>query len=118
MNKIKISTPKISLINIIGNPPNSPIKYTLAIVDSGANIHISNKATPKVAPVTISNNVTTSLTYGITMELSRIATHYLTGLTKNIDKFLFYPKLEQPHSYCWGSYVMMDAPSHCTNKIL
>ena len=49
MNKIESSTPKISLINNIGTPHNSPIKYTPAISDSGANTHIDNesKATMK-----------------------------------------------------------------------
>ena len=50
MNKIKISTPKISLINIIGTPPNSPRKYTLEIADSGANIHPENEATSIMSP--------------------------------------------------------------------
>ena len=40
MNKIKINTPKISLINNIGTPPNSPRKYTLEIADSGAKQYI------------------------------------------------------------------------------
>ena len=44
MNKIKSSTPKIILIHNTMTPPNFPRKYTLAIVESGANIHIENEA--------------------------------------------------------------------------
>ena len=36
MNKIQISNPKIT-------PPNSPSKNMLAIVDSGANLHLAKK---------------------------------------------------------------------------
>ena len=42
MNKIEITTHKISLIDKISNPPNSPIKYTPEIVYSGTNIHLEN----------------------------------------------------------------------------
>ena len=57
INKIKIITPKLSLINNIGTIPNSPINYTLAITDSDANIRISNKSTPTMFQVTMSNNI-------------------------------------------------------------
>ena len=52
--KIKIITPKISLINIIGILPSSPRKYTLPTTDSGTNIHLSNEYTPTMTPVIIS----------------------------------------------------------------
>ena len=54
MNQMKISTPKITLINNIGTPPDSPINYTLEIVDSGANIHLGNQDTQTMAPVIMS----------------------------------------------------------------
>ena len=53
MNKIKTSTPKISLINNIGTPPNYPSKYTLSILESGENIHLEKQATTTVTPVII-----------------------------------------------------------------
>ena len=40
MNKIKISTTEIILINNIGTPPNYPRNYTPEIADKGANTHI------------------------------------------------------------------------------
>ena len=40
INEIEISNPKISLINCIETPLNYPIKNTLAIAESGANIHL------------------------------------------------------------------------------
>ena len=49
-NKIKISNPKISLINHINNPPNTTSTNMLAIKDSGANIHLSRQATPYNGP--------------------------------------------------------------------
>ena len=67
MNKIKISTPKISSINNIRTPPNSTGKYTLAISDSGTNIHIEKQATPKPYPVIVSKDTTERLTYGSIM---------------------------------------------------
>ena len=55
MNKIEISNPKISLINFIDNPHNSPSDKMLAIADSGANIHLSKQATTIMAPILMSN---------------------------------------------------------------
>ena len=40
----------------------------LAIVDSGANIHLSKKATTTISPVIISNNMTARLPDGSTMD--------------------------------------------------
>ena len=68
MNKIGISNPKISLINFIDNPYNTPSNNMLAIADSGANIHLLNKATTKMAPAIMSNEMTTRLPGGITMQ--------------------------------------------------
>ena len=51
MNKIKISTPKISLINCIDTTPNPPSNNMLAITDSGANIHLEKQATTTMDPV-------------------------------------------------------------------
>ena len=55
MNKIEISYPKISLINCIGTPPNYPSKNTLAVADSGVNIHLAKQAATTMYPVIISN---------------------------------------------------------------
>ena len=57
MDKIKTISLKISLINNSGNTHNYPTNYTLSITDSGANIHLSNKYTPTMAPATIPNNI-------------------------------------------------------------
>ena len=67
MNKIKIITPKISLINDIGSPPNYPRKYTLSISESGENIHLENGAIPTMPPLIIPNNMTASIPDGNTM---------------------------------------------------
>ena len=48
INKIEISNPKISLINCIGTPPNSPSKNKLSIEDSGVNIHLAKQSTKKI----------------------------------------------------------------------
>ena len=57
MNKIKISTPKPSLINNIRTPPNSPSRKKLAIADSGSNINLFKQATPTKATVIITNDI-------------------------------------------------------------
>ena len=49
MNKIKINTPKVSLINNIGTSPTFPRIYTIEIADSGANIYLENKVTPTIS---------------------------------------------------------------------
>ena len=82
----------MSLINNIGTPPTSPSKYTLAISDSGANIHISKQDTPKMAPVIISKDIKSRLPYLITMELSHISTLQLPGLSKQARKIYIFPK--------------------------
>ena len=55
MNKIGISNPKISLMDFIDTPPNPPSNSIIAIVDSGANIHLAKQATNITAPVKMSN---------------------------------------------------------------
>ena len=54
VNKIEISNPKISLINCIGTPPNYPGNKTLAVTESGANIHLAKKTTTTIAPIIMS----------------------------------------------------------------
>ena len=68
MNKIKISNPKISLLNCFATPPNPPSNNMLSIADSGENIHLAKQATTTIAPVIMLNEVTAKLTDGITME--------------------------------------------------
>ena len=58
INNIEISNPKISLTNCIGNPPNYPSNNTLAVVDSGVNIHLAKQSTTTMAPVIIPNEIT------------------------------------------------------------
>ena len=89
MDNIEISTPKMSLINNIGNPHNYPRKYTLNIADSGVNIHISNESTPPMSPVIMSNNMTSIISYGSTIESSHEATLRLPGLTKTLENSYF-----------------------------
>ena len=68
INKIKMITPSLSLINNIGTPPNSPIIHTLSITDSGAYIHLTKKATTKMDPVIMSKDTTERLLDGRTTE--------------------------------------------------
>ena len=67
-NKIKISSPKISLINHIHTPPNPTSTNMLEISDYGANIHLSRQATPTMAPVIVDNEIKSRLPDGSTME--------------------------------------------------
>ena len=90
MNKIKIGTLKIGLIN---NIPNSNIKSTLAIADSGKNIHISNQATTTVYPVMMPKYMTARLLDGITMESSHVAKLQLPGLRKKAIQIHIFPKM-------------------------
>ena len=68
MIKIEISNPKIILIHCNGNQQNYPGKNTLAIRDSGVNIYLAKQATTKTAPVIISDDMTSRLSDGRTME--------------------------------------------------
>ena len=54
-NIIKMSNPKLSLINHIDTPPNPNSPYMLAIADSDANIHLARQATPTMDPVIMDN---------------------------------------------------------------
>ena len=72
----------MSLINNIGTPPNSPRKYALSIADLGGNIDITNEATPKMAPVIMSNKMTAKLLDERKMETSHVGTLQLLGLAK------------------------------------
>ena len=82
MNTIKISNPKISLINFIDNPHNLPSNNMLAIVHSGANIHPEKNTTTKMAPVIMSAEMIARLRDGSTMESSQISALHITGLRK------------------------------------
>ena len=53
-----MSTTKLILINNIRTPTNYPRKYTLETIEKGKNTHISNEATPTMAPFIVSNNMT------------------------------------------------------------
>ena len=97
MNKIKISNPKISLINCINNPPNPTSNNMLSIEDSGANLHIAKQATSYMSPVIMSTEMTARLTYGITVESLHIATHQILGLRKQARQIHIFHKLRQPH---------------------
>ena len=81
MNKIKTSTPKISLINNIGTPPNSPRKYTLEIADSSANIHIFNESTPIISSVIMSNDMSERPQNGSRMDSSHVKTLQIRVIT-------------------------------------
>ena len=67
MNKIKIISPKISLIDFIVTPNNPPSNNMLAIADSGANIQLGKQATTKMAPVIMSTEISVRLPDGSTM---------------------------------------------------
>ena len=92
MNKIKMSTHKISLINNIGTPPNSTIKYTPANSESGANIHLSNKSTPTMPIVIMSKELILWLIDGSTMESSHVVTLQIPGITPKAIKIHISPK--------------------------
>ena len=81
-NKIKISNPKIILINHIDAPPNPTSNNMLSIADSGANIHLEIQATPTMAPVIMDNEIKARLPDGSTMESTHISTLHLPGLRK------------------------------------
>ena len=92
INKVEISNPKISLINCIGNPPNFTSKNTLAIVDSGVNIHLAKQSTTTMDPVIISNDITERLPNGVTIDSSLIATLQLPGISKQARQIHIFPK--------------------------
>ena len=57
VNEIKMSNPKIILINFIYTPLNPNTTNMLEIADSGANIHLARQATPRMAPVLMDNEM-------------------------------------------------------------
>ena len=89
--------PEISLINCIDNPPNNPSNNMLAIVDSGMNTHLEKYSTTTTAPVIITNEMTSILPYGSTMESSHISTLQLPMLRKQERQIIFSQKFKQPH---------------------
>ena len=94
MNKIEISNPKISLINCIKNPPNQLSKNMLAIAYSGENIHLEKQATPIMALVIMSNDMTSIIPDGRTMESLHIATLQILGLSKQLRQIHILPKMK------------------------
>ena len=97
MNKIKISTPKISLINNIGTQTNYPSKYTLSIVDSVKNVNLANKATSTMVPVIMSKYMAARLLDGIVMESLHVSTLQIPVISKQAIHIHMYPNLEHPH---------------------
>ena len=94
INKIEISNPKISLINCIGTPPNYPSNNTLAIADSGVNIHLEKQDTTTMAFVIILSEITARIPDGRTMESSHIATLQLRGLIKQASQIHILTKIK------------------------
>ena len=88
-----MSTPKVSLINNIGNPPNSPSKQTRAISDSGADIHLSKQSTTTMSPFIMSNYMVENLPDGSTMEFSHTETLQLPVLRKQARQIHISPKM-------------------------
>ena len=93
-NKIKISNPKISLINHIDAPPNPTSTNMLAIADSGANIHVARQSTPTILPVVTDNKTKARLPDGRAMESTHIATLQLPGLSKLARQIHIFPKMQ------------------------
>ena len=57
VNEIKMSNPKIILINFIYTPSNQNTTNMLEISDSGANIHLERQDTLRMAPVIMDNEM-------------------------------------------------------------
>ena len=96
-NNIKISNPKVSLLNHVDTPPNSTSTNMLAIEDSGENIHLARQATPTMAAVIMDNEMKLRLTDGSTMESTHIATLQIPGLSKIAIQIHISRKCIQPH---------------------
>ena len=94
MNKIEISNPKIGLINCIDTPSNPTSNNMLSMAYSGSNTHLGNQATTTIAPVIISNKMTSRLPYGSTMDYSNIATLRLSGIIKQARQIHIFPKIK------------------------
>ena len=92
MNKILIIKPTISLINFIDNPTNTHSNNMIAIVDSGANIHLAKQSTTTMPPVIMSNEITTRLPDGSTMDSLHIATLQILGIINKRGRSTFFQK--------------------------
>ena len=93
-NNVKISNHKISLINCIGSLPNYSGKNTLAIVDSGANMHLAKQATTTMFPVIISNGTTSRLSHGRTLQSLHTATIQIPGQIKQASQIQISPRMK------------------------
>ena len=93
MNKIKISAPKLSLLNNIRTPPNSHITQMLEITYSYVNTHISKQSTSSMVPVIMSNYVTARIPDGSTTQSSHIETIHLPGISKQAIQIKLLPKM-------------------------
>ena len=94
MNQIKMSYPKVSLINCVNTPPNPPSNSMLEIPDSGANIHLTKQGTTKTTLVIMPTEMTEILQDGSTMEYSYIATLQLPSLIKRARQIHIFPKMK------------------------
>ena len=92
-NKIEISNPTISLMNYIDTPPILTSNNMLAIVDSGANIHLEKQATPAMPLVMMVNDMKAILPYGSTMDSTHTATFQLLGPSKESRQIHILPKM-------------------------
>ena len=93
-NKIKTSSPNMSLTNNIDTPPNPTSTNMLAIADSGANIHVARQSTPTILPVVTDNKTKARLPDGRAMESTHIATLQLPGLSKLARQIHIFPKMK------------------------
>ena len=82
-------------------PPNYPSKNTLAIADSGANIHLTKQSTTTMAPVIISNYMTARLPYGNTIQSSHIVTLQIPGISKQARQIHIFPKIKTTPLIYW-----------------
>ena len=94
MNQIEIINPKISLLNSIGDPPNSPGKNKLLIAESGANTYLTKQATKTMSPGIISNDMIERLLYGIIMESLYIAVLQIPGISKQAKHIHIFPRMK------------------------
>ena len=92
VNKNEISNPKNSLVNYIDTPPSPNSTNMLAIIYSGANIHLGRQATPTMVPIITENEMKAILPDGSTMESTHIATLQIPGLSKQAIQIYISPK--------------------------
>ena len=93
-NKIKMTNPKINLINLINTSPNPTSTNMLAIIDNGENIHLARQATPTMAPVMMYNEIKSRLPDRITTESKNIVTLQLPGLSRLTRQIHILPKMQ------------------------